>query len=167
LEKAFTEAAVCTITSGGVPTAGGLFGEVGDGAGSDDHHPVGPRDGGRGLGEGCLVHVQGALADGGAPDLEAPREQTLHLVLEVSPAAAHRGGVHQEHDARAARELQDDLEQKTQRFVLDLDPAHAHGGESPSGVGEPQGLTQAVEVGGVGPPEPAGPHVVFRPFCAR
>jgi hypothetical protein len=90
-----------------------------------------------------------------APHLEASREQALRLSLGIILTAPHRRGVSNEHDARrfaaSAGELRDDLGQAAEGVGPDLDPAHAYGGQATFGVGLPEGLAQAVEVGGVCP----------------
>ena len=51
----------------------------------------------------------------------------------------------------SAAELRDDLGQAAEGGGRDLDTAHAYGGQSTFGIGAPEGLAQAVEVGGVCP----------------
>jgi hypothetical protein len=99
-----------------------------------------------------------SLPERRAPHLEASREQALCLGLGIPLTAPHRRGVSNEHDARrfaastaSAGELRDDLGQAAEGVGADLDPAHAYGGEPPFGIGAPEGLAQAVEVGGVCP----------------
>jgi hypothetical protein len=89
----------------------------------------------------------------GPRSLEYPLDEGL--ILRVTIVAPHRRGVHREHDARrfaaSAGEFRDDLGQEAQGVGPDLDPAHAYGGEFSFGIGEREGLAQAVEVGGVCP----------------
>ena len=147
-EKALTEAAVCTTTSGDPPAPPrGLLADVGYGARADHHHAIGPGDGGLGFGEGLLVGVQLSVRfapDDRAPDLEAPAEQALGLLLDVVTGAPHRRGVDDERHARrcevsravpADEELRDALGQEVERPGADLDPAHSDGSQPPFGIG--------------------------------
>src|SRR5918992_933594 len=125
-EKALTEAAVCTTTSGGasVPAATALQTSV------TVPEPT--------------ATTQSAPATAALASARALSSACSWVPCPSPSTAPHRRGVSNENDARrfaaSAGELRDDLGQAAEGVGPDLDPAHAYGGQSTFGGGAPEGF---------------------------